>query len=79
MPELPEVTTTVKGLQKVLPGLVFVDVWTDLAKKNQKIKQFEDTIKNEKFFIEFKKKIIGEKVIKIERKAKNILSHLSNE
>jgi formamidopyrimidine-DNA glycosylase len=79
MPELPEVTTTVKGLQKVLPGLVFVDVWTDLAKKNQKIKQFEDTIKNEKFFIEFKKKIIGEKVIKIERKAKNILIHLSND
>lgn len=78
MPELPEVTTTVKGLQKVLPGLVFVDAWTDLAKKNQNIKQFKDTIKNEKFFKELKKKIIGEKVLFVERRAKNILIHTSN-
>jgi formamidopyrimidine-DNA glycosylase len=77
MPELPEVTTTVKGLQKVLPGLIFSDVWTDLTKKNQKIKQFKDTIKSENFFKDFKKKIIGEKVIKIERRAKNILIHIS--
>ena len=73
MPELPEVTTTVKGLQKVLPGLIFVDVWTDLAKKNQKIKQFKETIKNESFFKSLKKKIIGKKIIKVERRAKNIL------
>lgn len=78
MPELPEVTTTVKGLQQVLIGLVFTDIWTDLAKKNQTIKQFTDTIKNEKFFITFKKKIINSKVIKVERRAKNILIHLSN-
>jgi formamidopyrimidine-DNA glycosylase len=77
MPELPEVTTTVNGLQKVLPGLVFVDVWTDLAKKNQKIKQFKETIKDEKFFQEFRKKIIGEKVINVERRAKNILINIS--
>lgn len=77
MPELPEVTTTVKGLQKVLPGLIFADVWTDLSKKNQKIKQFKDTIKNEKFFKEFKKKVIKEKVINIERRAKNILINIS--
>lgn len=77
MPELPEVTTTVRGLQKVLPGLVFVDVWTDLSKKKQTVKQFKDTIKNDTFFKKFKRKIIGEKVIKVERRAKNILIHIS--
>jgi formamidopyrimidine-DNA glycosylase len=55
MPELPEVTTTVNGLQKVLPGLSIADVWTDLAKKNQKIKQFKNTIKDEAFYKKFKK------------------------
>lgn len=77
MPELPEVTTTVVGLKKVLPGLVFLDIWTDLAKKDQKIKQFRDTIKNESFFKEIKKKILGKKVIQVERRAKNILIHVS--
>ena len=77
MPELPEVTTTVKGLQKVLPKLVIITVWTDLAKKNQKIKQYKDTIKSDVFFNIFKKKIIGEKVINVERRAKNILINIS--
>ena len=77
MPELPEVTTTVNGLQKVLPGLIFSDVWTDLAKKNQKFKPFLNTIKNEKFYKKFKKEIRGKKILKVERRAKNILIHLS--
>lgn len=77
MPELPEVTTTVKGLQKVLPGLVIVDVWTDLSKKNP-IKQFKDTIKSEIFFKSFKNKILGEKVLSVERRAKNILINISS-
>jgi len=77
MPELPEVTTTVKGLQKVLPKLVVLDVWTDLAKKKQPIKQFKDTIKSDVFFRNFKKKILKQKIIGVERKAKNILINLS--
>lgn len=32
MPELPEVETTVRGLQKVLIDRTFVDVWTDVQK-----------------------------------------------
>ncbi len=32
MPELPEVQTTVSGLQKVLPGLVIRGVWADVPK-----------------------------------------------
>jgi formamidopyrimidine-DNA glycosylase len=77
MPELPEVTTTVNGLQRVLPKLKIVSVWTDLAKKNQKIKQFKDTIKDSVFFINFKKKVVGEKVINVERRAKNILINIA--
>lgn len=77
MPELPEVTTTVKGLQKVLPGVTILDVWTDIAKKNP-IKQFTETIKNEVFFKKFKKEVIGAKVINVERRAKNILINVSN-
>ncbi len=76
MPELPEVTTTVNGLQKVLPGLIFLDAWTDLAKKNP-IKQFSGTIKDEVFFKNFKKKIMRQKVINVERRAKNILINIS--
>lgn len=77
MPELPEVTTTTKGLQKVLPGLSFVDMWTDLARKNP-IKQFEGTLKDETFHKKFKKEISGAKVLNVERRAKNILINLSN-
>ena len=77
MPELPEVTTTVNGLQKVLPGLRFVDVWTDLSKKNQSIKQFKNTLKDEKFFKKFKQDIVGAKIINVERRAKNILINIS--
>ena len=77
MPELPEVTTTVNGLQKRLPRLIIKDVWTDLAKKKVSRKDFEQTIKSEKFFNEFKKKIIGQKVISVKRRAKNILIHIS--
>lgn len=78
MPELPEVTTTVKGLQKVLPGLVIRDIWTDLAKKNQPLKQFKETIKNESFYKKFREGVIGVRVVNVERRAKNILINLSN-
>src|SRR5574343_426687 len=77
MPELPEVTTTVNGLQRVLPGMVFSDVWTDLNRKNP-IKQFVNTIKNDSFFKKMKKEIIGKKILKVERRAKNILIHVED-
>lgn len=78
MPELPEVTTTVNGLRKALKGLSFGVVWTDLAKDNP-IKQFENTIKNKVFFEKFKRDIKNQKVVSVERRAKNILINLSNE
>ncbi len=76
MPELPEVTTTVKGLEIVLPGLKILDIWTDLAKKNP-IKQFKGTVKDAEFFKYFKKEVTGAKVLGVERRAKNILINLS--
>ncbi len=78
MPELPEVTTTVNGLQRVLPSLKILDIWTDLAKKKVSRKDFEHTIKSEKFFKSFKKSVVGAKVLMVERRAKNILIHLNN-
>jgi len=76
MPELPEVTTTVNGLKRVLKNLTITGVWTDLAKKNP-IKQFKNTVKDEVFFKKFKKAIVGQKVESVERRAKNILINLS--
>lgn len=79
MPELPEVHTTVTGLQRVLPRLVIQDVWTDLAKKNQVIPHFKNTLKDETFYTQFKKTIIGKKILSVERRAKNILINISGD
>lgn len=76
MPELPEVTTTVNGLNRTIKGLYFTQVWTDLDRDNP-IKQFKNTIKDRKFFKKFKKEIVGLKILNIERRAKNILINLS--
>jgi formamidopyrimidine-DNA glycosylase len=75
MPELPEVTTTVNGLQRVLPKLAITDVWTDLSKEKT-LKQFENTIKNKSFYKKFRTTIMGKKVINVERRAKNILINI---
>ena len=73
MPELPEVQTTTTGLRKILPKLSITNVWTDLAVREQRIPHFRDTLKDEKFFTSFKRAVINAKVLKVERRAKNIL------
>lgn len=75
MPELPEVQTTVEGIHKKAKGFVIADAWTDYKSPSHAEKQ---NIKNPTFFTEFKKKIIGAKIIDCTRRAKNILIHLSN-
>ncbi len=77
MPELPEVQTTVNGLQAHTVGFTIAEVWTDLAVKNP-INQFKDTLKSSVFFECFKKVVIGKKIIRVERRGKNILIHLDN-
>jgi formamidopyrimidine-DNA glycosylase len=78
MPELPEVTTTVNGLQRVLPGLTISTVWTDLAKDTVKRRDFENTLKSKAFFTYFQKEVADAKVLNVERRAKNILINLSS-
>ena len=76
MPELPEVSTTVQGLKDTVTSLFIKDVWSDYF-VNTKSKTLTN-IKNEKFFNNFKKTIIGKKIIDTERRGKNILIHLSD-
>lgn len=67
MPELPEVQTTVNYLNKKVLRRAFVDVWTDWKK----------TIKKPERFDEFKLRIKGKKIIKVWRRAKNVIFELS--
>jgi len=67
MPELPEVETTVKGLNSKVLKRTFVDVWSDWPK----------LIKKPKDFGQFKKDLKNKKIIKIWRRAKNIIFNLS--
>lgn len=60
MPELPEVETIANDLKKVLPGLKIQDFWTDLKNLPKNIK----------------KEVVGRKILKLERRGKNILIHL---
>jgi formamidopyrimidine-DNA glycosylase len=75
MPELPEVQTTVDGINIVAKNKTILDTWTDF---NSQAKMFSNTIKNPTYFQKFKKAIKGAKIIKAERRAKNVLIHLSN-
>ena len=68
MPELPEVETTVKGLQSKVLTRTFVDVWSDWKKVAKKPKDFKL----------FKKQLKGKKIIKVWRRAKNVIFDLSD-
>ncbi|MBY0328928.1 DNA-formamidopyrimidine glycosylase [Patescibacteria group bacterium] len=78
MPELPEVQTTVNGINSFIKGRTIVDVWTDLAVENPTLPSHKTSTKSKKFFTLFKKSVIGGKIIEAERRAKNIFIHLDN-
>ena len=67
MPELPEVETIVRDLRIKVLNRAFIDVWTDSPKIIKKPANFE----------ELKKQIIGKKILKVWRRAKNIIFELS--
>lgn len=67
MPELPEVETTVRGLNKKVLERTFIDAWSDWKKIVKKPGRFET----------FRKEIRGKKIKKIWRRAKNIIFDLS--
>lgn len=68
MPELPEVQTTVNGLNQKVLKRTFVGVWSDWKK----------LVKKPKDFNEFEKQILNKKILKIYRRAKNIVFELQN-
>ena len=67
MPELPEVQTIVNDLKKKVVGRKIKDIWTDWPKYFKHLGEKK-----------FRKHVIGKKIISIERRAKNILFHLSD-
>lgn len=75
MPELPEVQTTVNGINKYVRGLTIKDVWTNYGGIYHIGK---DNIKDVEFFGKFKKQVIGKKILGAKRRAKNILIELSD-
>ncbi len=75
MPELPEVQTTVDGLNKTVRGKKILDVWTEY---NSPFHAGKDNIKNPLFFKKFKKEIVGTTIRKSVRVGKNVLIELSN-
>ncbi len=74
MPELPEVQTTVRGLDEHIRGLIIDDVWTEY---NSPYFHGSDNIKDPEYFKYFKKTVRGAKILTVTRRAKNILIHLS--
>lgn len=77
MPELPEVQTTVSGLQSVLPGLKITAVWSDFHKGTKH--GHKENIKNLAYLKNFQKEVVGRKILSARRRGKNILINLSGE
>lgn len=75
MPELPEVETTARGINKHLVGKKIIDCWTDY---NSPFHTGKENIKNPLYFKKFKKETVGTKITSASRRAKNVLIHLSN-
>ncbi|HEV2523868.1 MAG TPA: DNA-formamidopyrimidine glycosylase family protein, partial [Gammaproteobacteria bacterium] len=73
MPELPEVQTTVDGVNDVAKGLTITDVWTDY---NSLFHANNQNIKNPDYFLHFKKDVTNSKIINSSRKGKNVLIHI---
>ncbi len=72
MPELPEVQTTVNGLNDHIIGLHITDLWSDydsLYFKGSK------TIKDVTYFKQMRQNVMGAKIVSVSRRAKNILIH----
>lgn len=75
MPELPEVQTTVDGINHVATSWTIIDVWTDYRSATASHKK---EIKNPVYFKEFRTKVIGHTISRATRRGKNILIHLSS-
>jgi formamidopyrimidine-DNA glycosylase len=75
MPELPEVQTTVNGINEYLKGHTIADAWSGYKSVSHK---GADNIKDPAYFTYFKKEVLGAKIVNASRRGKNVLIHLSN-
>jgi len=75
MPELPEVTTTAKKLNEILPGLKIISVWTNY---NSPYFYGKENIKDPKYFANFKKVVTGAEIRSSYRIGKNVLIEIEN-
>jgi len=75
MPELPEVQTTVNGLNETVINKKIQSLWSDLPTKNHSRK---NEIKDFSFWNSFKKKVVGATITLAQRRGKNILIELHN-
>jgi formamidopyrimidine-DNA glycosylase len=81
MPELPEVETTVKGLQQKVLNRTFIDVWTDWEKMAHLRSNVEASVwqvNRPGSFEVFKKELLGKKITKVWRRGKNVIFDLSD-
>ncbi len=77
MPELPEVQTVVDDLNRKVKGRTIVGLWFDWPKAlKDPLDQQRDKIAHKHVKV-FRKVIIGKKILKAQRRAKNILIYLS--
>lgn len=70
MPELPEVHTTATILNRLVKGKTIKSVWTDY---NSAYYKGKETIKDPAYFVKFKKAVTGQKILRVWRRAKNVL------
>lgn len=76
MPELPEVETTSKMLNDLVKNQKIVSVWTDY---NSPYFYGKNNIKDPKYFSKFKKEVSDHKILRVWRRAKNVLIDLSGD
>lgn len=67
MPELPEVETTVRGMNETVRGLVISSMWCDW-----------DKLLRDTTLRELQKLLIGNRITQVDRRGKNILATVSN-
>lgn len=76
MPELPEVHTTATILNKLSKGRTIKSVWTDY---DSPYYYGKNNIKDPKYFLKFTQEIKNKKIIKVWRRAKNVLINIEGD
>jgi formamidopyrimidine-DNA glycosylase len=76
MPELPEVHTTSTILNKLISNKKIIGVWSDYKSDYYKNKP---NIKDPKYFKKFSTEINNKKIVKVYRRAKNVLIDIEGE